>query len=252
MRNTERIEALIKKGNEVLATHKSPPAGVIGFPTLSHGAFTEWQTQTINFLKTILPNNSVYIINFEKRVNQAYKSEVEAGIGILRAVKEDLENGICDEIEVKRTPTELLENIFGRFHLIARQLRSRYNNRSTLDITDEYDVQDLIHAILMLNFDDIRAEEWTPSYAGKCARMDFLLKTEQIVIEIKKTRRGLTEKELGGQLIEDIARYKTHPDCKLLLCFVYDPEGLIANPRGIENDLRRVDSDMPVEVVIRP
>ena len=41
----------------------------------------------------------------------------------------------------------------------------------------------------ILYFDDIRAEEWTPSYAGKCARVDFLLKNEKIVIEVKKTRK---------------------------------------------------------------
>ncbi len=37
-----------------------------------------------------------------------------------------------------------------------------------------------------------------------------------------------------------------------LVCFVYDPEGIISNPRGIENDLRRSDGDLYVEVIIRP
>ena len=54
----------------------------------------------------------------------------------------------------------------------------------------------LLHALLLLCFDDIRAEEWTSSYAGKSARMDFLLKNEGVVIEVKKTRLGLTDKEL--------------------------------------------------------
>ena len=74
---------------------------------------------------------------------------------------------------------EILDLIFTRFHKIARQLQSRYNHRDTLTIDDEYDVQDLLHALLQLYFDDIRAEEWTPSYAGKCARVDFLLKNEK-------------------------------------------------------------------------
>ena len=70
----------------------------------------------------------------------------------------------------------------------------------------------LLHALLLLCFDDIRAEEWTSSYAGKSARMDFLLKNEGVVIEVKKTRLGLTDKELGDQLIIDVDRYKVHPD----------------------------------------
>lgn len=70
--------------------------------------------------------------------------------------------------------------------------------------------------------------------------MDFLLKTKQIVIEVKKTRRTLKAKDLGDELIIDIQKYQAHPDCKTLVCFVYDPEGWISNPRGLENDLNKV------------
>lgn len=142
--------------------------------------------------------------------------------------------------------------ICDRFQLVARQLRLRHNNRSTLEIEDEYDVQDLMHALLKIFFEDIRPEEWSPSYAGGSARMDFLLKNERLVIEIKKTRKGLSSKGVGDQLIVDIDRYKQHPDCKTLFCFVYDPEGRIPNPRGIENDLSRQEGDLEVKVFIAP
>lgn len=131
----------------------------------------------------------------------------------------------------------ILELLCYRFHKVVRQLRNRYNNRPTIEIKDEYDVQDLFHTLLVIFFDDIRKEEWTPSYAGACSRVDFLLKNEQIILEIKKTRKGLGAKEIGKQLLVDIQRYKTHPDCKYLVCFIYDPEGIISNPIGIENDL---------------
>jgi len=36
------------------------------------------------------------------------------------------------------------------------------------------------------------------------------------------------------ELIIDIAKYRKHPDCKMLYCFVYDPDGNIRNPKGIE------------------
>ena len=49
-------------------------------------------------------------------------------------------------------------------------------------------------------FDDIRREEYTPSYAGGSARMDFLLKSHDIVIEVKKTRKELRDKDIGKQL----------------------------------------------------
>jgi len=149
-------------------------------------------------------------------------------------------------------PLLFVEKACSRFHLVARQLRDRHDDRHTLDITDEYDVQDLLHSLLKIFFDDVRPEEYTPSYAGKASRMDFLLKGLDIVIEVKMTRKGLGEKEVGSQLIEDIARYQKHPECKTLVCFVYDPEGRCANPTGIENDLSGKKDDIEVKVIIVP
>lgn len=157
------------------------------------------------------------------------------------------------DLNKESSPIILVENLCSRFHTISRQLRSRKENRPTIEIEDEYDVQDLLHALLRIHFDDVRTEEWTPSYAGGSARMDFLLKSEQVVIEAKKTRKGLAARELGEQLIVDIEKYSKHPDCKTLICFVYDPEGRIANPRGVEIDLHsRSDEHITVIVYIKP
>ena len=106
--------------------------------------------------------------------------------------------------------------------------------------------------MVRLHFDDIRAEEWTPSYAGGSSRVDFLLKAEQIVIEVKKTRVSMKAKDLGEQLIIDRGRYESHPDCKTLVCFVYDPEGRIGNPVGIERDLEKHSGALRVRVIIAP
>lgn len=146
----------------------------------------------------------------------------------------------------------LINQICEKFHLVVKQLKQRYNDRLTFEVDDEYDVQNLLHSLLVIFFDDIRPEEWVPSYAGSSKRTDFLLKDENFVVEVKKTRKGLKAKELGEQLIIDIANYKGHPNCKILYCFVYDPDGYIANPRGIENDLNSDDKAMKVIVKIIP
>jgi len=146
----------------------------------------------------------------------------------------------------------LLLPVFEKFHQLSRQMRKRHNNRPTLEVEDEYDVQDFLHVLLKLYFEDIRPEEWTPSYAGGSSKMDFLLKKEQTVIETKKTRKGLTDREVGEQLIVDIQKYRTHPDCKSLICFVYDPEGKIANPKALENDLSKSENDFKVKVIFEP
>ena len=145
-----------------------------------------------------------------------------------------------------------IRRLLERFHFAARQLRDRYGDRPTISIDDEYDVQDLLHALLRIDFDDVRREEPTQSLAGKSARMDFLLKAEEVVIETKMGRKGLTQKELGDELFADVQRYATHGDCKTLWCFVYDPAGHVGNPRGIERDLSRKHDRLDVFVIIRP
>jgi hypothetical protein len=170
-------------------------------------------------------------------------------------IQEIEEYGIGSTVNKSLPDTlEIIELLCDRFHLFSKQIKSRHDKRATIaEIKDEYDVQDLFHALLTIYFDDIRPEEGTPSYAGKCSRTDFLLKQEQTVIEIKKTREGLAAKEVGEQLIIDIHRYQTHPDCKTLICFVYDTEGRIKNPRGLENDLNRIsDDNLTVRVFIKP
>ncbi|REC61877.1 hypothetical protein DRF65_13850 [Chryseobacterium pennae] len=147
----------------------------------------------------------------------------------------------------------ILSNVFDNFHSFYKQLKNRHADRPTIEIADEYDVQDLLHAILKLHFRDVREEEYTPSYAGSSTRMDFLLKNEKIVIEVKKTRDKLKDKEIGEQLILDIAHYRNHPDCKILKCFVYDPDSRVKNPKGLEDDINKSSNDdLQVELVIRP
>lgn len=155
--------------------------------------------------------------------------------------------------ETKIDTIQTLELIFSKFHTVVRQLRSRYDDRETLNVEDEYDVQDLLHVLLKIYFDDIRPEETTPSYAGSSKRMDFLLKSETVVIEVKKTRKTLTAKEIGKELLIDISTYSEHPDCNSLVCFVYDPEGSIVNPIGLKKDLeKQSNEDLNVIVQIHP
>ena len=184
-----------------------------------------------------------------------YNEGLENAKGILSSFIDEI-NEYWDTEKIvmpkSQNPLNILELLCDRFHLVARQLKSRYGDRDTINIEDEDDVQDLFHCLLKIFFDDIRKEEWTPSYAGSCSRVDFLLKQEEIVIEIKKTRKGLDAKELGEELLIDIQRYQIHPSCKTLVCFVYDPEGRIVNPRGIENDLNREISGFLVRVHIAP
>jgi len=53
---------------------------------------------------------------------------------------------------------ERVRHICQRFSAISRQLQKRHAQRAPFEIRDEYDVQDLMHALLRLDFDDIRPD----------------------------------------------------------------------------------------------
>ena len=82
--------------------------------------------------------------------------------------------------------------------------------------------------------------------------MDFLLKQEFIVAETKKTRPNLTFKEIGEELVVDIAKYLQHQSCKKLFCIINDPDERIDNPHGIEKDLSRKEGDLEVKAAVTP
>ncbi len=145
----------------------------------------------------------------------------------------------------------LVASLLRSFGPGVRVLQDRGRGRAGFQIADEYDVQDLVHMILRLHAEDVRPEEVTPSYAGSSKRIDFLLKREQVAVEVKMTRASLRDREIGSQLSEDILHYRSHQDARTLVCFVYDPERLIANHRGIEDDLAGAsDERLRVLVVI--
>ncbi|WP_411034748.1 hypothetical protein [Shinella sp. BYT-45] len=147
---------------------------------------------------------------------------------------------------------DLVLSLCRRFPLFADTMRARQRGRTPFGINDEYDVQDLLHAILRLHFDDIRPEEHTPSYAGNHSRVDFHLPGSRLVIEAKMTRSGLTQKEVINQLLIDVGRYSKMDAIDTLVCVIYDPDRHCTNPRGIETDVEKTGNRLNVKVVVCP
>lgn len=253
-----KLESLIEDARKLHAESRDAPE------------FKKWYRSTKLAIENIFGHESKHTSEFgsirftlhvfgfntsDQDFHDAFLRGIKNSITLLQSFIEEInEYGLPAENQTKTydSSNEKIVNLINRFHKIARQLQSRHANRPTITVTDEYDVQDLFHALLKIYFDDIRAEDYTPTYAGAASRVDFILKDEKIVIELKKTRPSLRAKELGEQLIVDSLRYQSHPDCEQIICFVYDPDGFIGNPVGIENDLSKDVNGVPVTVIITP
>lgn len=150
------------------------------------------------------------------------------------------------------TPLQKIIVLCRRFPLFVERLQNRQRGRTPSEIKDEYDVQDLLHAILKLHFDDVRPEEHTPSFAGNASRVDFYLPAERILVEAKMTRSGLGQREVTDQLINDVARYSKFEGIDTLVCLVFDPDRRCKNPDSVENDVQGTGSRLTVRAIVCP
>lgn len=147
-------------------------------------------------------------------------------------------------------PLGRIRTVCLRFHAVARQIRQRHEARPTLDVEDHHDVMDLLHALLRLDFEDVRVEPWAS--ADDQNRTALLLERDRIAIMVKKTRAGFGAKEIADQVTADFQHAAAHPECTTLFCFVYDPDGRIGNPRQLETQLKIQRDSAVLEVLIAP
>lgn len=143
-----------------------------------------------------------------------------------------------------------LQSIMERLPFAIAALAQPTQGREGIEIRDEYDLQRVTHALLALHFEDVRPEDYSPSRAGANTRIDFILKDARIAVEAKMTRSRLGPKELGGELAEDILRYRAHPDAGALFIIIYDPTRKVMNPRGFERDINSDDEQFPIRTVV--
>ena len=149
-------------------------------------------------------------------------------------------------------PLQLIRKVCLRFHSVVRQLRLRKDYRPTLEVDDDYDLQDLLCALLKVEFDEVATDEWTPPYTEGASRTTLLVNKDQIAIVAKKTRPGLTTKDLTDQVTADSAYYRAQGRCSTLFCFMYDPEGRIGSPKRLETTLTSVSEHCRIEVLVAP
>lgn len=171
-----------------------------------------------------------------------------------------------DHRELAISVTALLDAWSRKFAFVEQVLESflasylilekRAHARPAFTFELEYDLQDLLHSIMKPYFPDVITEEYTLKRAGKSKRLDLVIKGLETVIETKMVRNAGHGTEIADELDVDIRGYVSHPYCKRLFCYVYDPKRDIRDPRIVERDLsgeaRHDSKAIDVKVLIRP
>ncbi len=108
----DRAIALINKAGQVLATHTPNASNYIGFPTLAGQEYANWRSQSLAFLTDLLGPDHIYTSEYKEKTKEfAYEESVNAGMGILQAVLEDIDQGFIETVR-KLIAAELLSDLF--------------------------------------------------------------------------------------------------------------------------------------------
>lgn len=245
-----RLEELIIEGDKY---GKNPEKDLLGVVYKVNENLQEdfliWSRKVLAFIENNYMNNedSKEIRNKLNTDNGYCSIETYRYISsILKSLEEPKYNDKWDSPN-----NSVLDQILYRFGNYVRQLNKRHNNRQGISVTDEYDVQDLLHAQLVVFFEDVRAEDPVPISAGGSSRVDFLIEDISTAIEVKMTRKGLGDKSIGDQLLIDIGRYSKRNDIEKIVFFIYDPENRIRNSKELINDIEKHSTpNFSISVVI--
>ena len=209
-------------------------------PKLTTPEYAEWQERRSR-VEAVLEENGLRYFRFGRVLPQGTPVEDNASQVHERASSSPAKPA---------TVEDLLEIIVRGLRKAMHPLTHRRKGVQPLAFGSEYDVQDLLHALLRPWIGDIWPEEFTPSYAGSSTRMDFLLPVHSLVIETKIVRDRSHAKRIGDELIIDIEHYRKHPNCNRLWCVIYDPDHLITNADGLKNDLEGERTSKDGECVV--
>lgn len=190
-------------------------------------AHARWLTKTLNFLEEVFGPASIYFgtvqslpwhetgsmivrgfdpqAGLERRHQEAYLRQLETAKGLLQAAAEELERRSLSEVyRGKDTPTES-SAIIKVLSLVERKLRKVMRSQPEREV----EVQDALESLLIAADIEYRREADAIPYSSKTYRPDFTLEKLDLAIDVKICGRTDREKEIIGEVNDDILAYKT-------------------------------------------
>jgi hypothetical protein len=130
-----------------------------------------------------------------------------------------------------------LMQILNNFPVVSRIVTDRQRGRPSFVLENEYDIQDLLYALVRSVFDDAKREEWTPQRAGSAKRIDITIASIETVVEVKYVRDRNHAKRVADELRIDFECYHDRPECRRLVALVVDWSNHIPDPAQFGADL---------------
>ncbi len=131
--------------------------------------------------------------------------------------------------------TDLVVLLCSRLKKSAQILGNRTRKgKKSYEITDEYDVQDLLQALLRALLKYSVSEDPIGKVAGtKSARADISIEELGIIIEVKYVRTPSDQRAMFEQYSEDLVLYSKWDKLKTLIYMIYNSDDL-SDPESLE------------------
>jgi hypothetical protein len=163
----------------------------------------------------------------ESRVHDLRKgvqdAEVDAVLPVTVAMVVDAGSATPSERFFRSSTRDRVLGLIDQFQASASVLARRHANRTPFVIEDEYDVQDLFHALVLPIIPDCDPEDSAPKTAAKGMRLDFVSKSTRLGFEMKFVRSQRHADDVREEILLDEATYHSHPSVREVIAFIYDP-----------------------------
>lgn len=225
-------------------------------------SFISWRRETETVLIQTCGDNrksKMFLLKTDKDVNKLSKlntidiltEALNSGVDFIQQIKAEIKNdkannindsGYLDENSILIIIRRILQNFYK--HIQTMYQEEVHGNgtikKEALDaiqIGNEYDVQRILYSLIRPIFPTARLE--VSDDAGyKAVRYDIKIDEYNIVIEVKCTRKSMTERNLTEELGSDAFHY----NADYIFFFIYDKENIIKNVDAYIRNYKREKS----------
>lgn len=231
--------------------------------------FEAWVSETEDILKEVSGKNRLdreFLSKVEVNTNAISKIEtrriltkgIGIGVSFLKELPKDLdykdtklEQGISDSLD-KNSALVVIRRVLQNFYKhIQTMYQEELHGSGTIQkedlkkikIGNEYDVQRILYSLLRPIFPLTRVEVSNDT-GYNAVRYDIIIDEYDVIIEVKCTRRSMSQRKLTEELGSDAFHYQAD----YLFFFVYDKENIIKNRDVFIESYRRKKEDFGCEV----
>ncbi|MCT4619203.1 MAG: hypothetical protein N4A62_07420 [Marinisporobacter sp.] len=225
----ERIDTQIKLGNNSIGfLNKNSSIAEM------EKSYNQWVRGTEAILRQIFKNNQKtkeFLFNVERNINKFSKIEsqnmlsegIESGIKFLQILKEEIDNDKYSGTKESDNGNDYYLERNVALIIVRRILKNFYKHIQVM-------YQEKIHGKGTIKKEDLSKIKIGNEY--------------DVVIEVKCTRKSMTERNLTEEMGADAFHYKTD----YLFFFVYDKENIIKNVDAFTKGYKRKKSDFGTDI----